>query len=514
MKNKILPINKNPLVKTYTYYGFINAILSADYCKDGSVAEIELDEKNTNKDNWKQVYEDLECVESGSRLRFLSNNTYNNMNGCWYRPLEEDDKICINLYSQLETQPWGAVNLFISDLSDESIMDDNAYLYRLGRFQRDGVYLRVNNVQESFPQLDFHMPMSLSLEKKGDEIVFSYQSEDGEWEILKKEFIKDWAPGKFNIGFQIKQNDSAYYNWLCSNFIQMSFELTNPFVKLNYFFGLSKNWQYFVDNYFIAYHVVKKKELKKWGIDLLDYIKENIENGVYMECWMNHYFIKSRSEYQKRTKFHQYLIYGYSDETEELNVLGYNDTGRMMEDVIKYQDFLSEDNNCSGYDFIASYEKQMDGNFYELDVSYICEMIEQYLQSKDSSACLQHIFPRKNLTYGVNIYDELITDDGLEAVLYDRRITHLIYEHKECMKTRMKYMIAKGILKTEECDSLLEQIELLIKETKNLRNISLRYTMGEFSKEKYEDIKERICVIKTHDVAFMEDFLAVLYKHA
>lgn len=490
---------------TYSYYGYVNAILSAEYQENRAVAEVEV--SRFHGEDWHEVSDQLTYEVKDNRLLFYANSYFLGMNACMYRTLRENDSIEVTIHSQLYSQPWGAINVFISNLGEDEIMEDDNYLFRMGRFNKEGIYTKVNNQLEKYMQFDCTRPIGLSILREGDDILFRVKPEQGDWQQIKalKLDLADDKP--LNVGFQIKLNDGAYVNWKYSNFIQINSEITSPFLKIEYSFGLKKNWKCYIDNYFINYRLTKAEELENWHVDRLDFVKYCINQRRYVEAWLNFYFLSTRSEYQKRDGFHEYLIYGYSDSKELLYVLGYNDSGILTTDVIRYQDFMDERNRCKDSDYLVEYEKDLDGVTYEFNLESVTEMIRQYLFSVNSSIYTNHMFPKLDIRYGIDVYDGIMTDGGLVALLYDRRIAHLLYEHKKLMRERLDFLKSKGIALKKE---LFEQCDELILHAMRLRNISRKYFLVEKTKERYDDLRKRVEDIKTMDQAFMRELLLEL----
>ena len=505
-----LSICTNPLIRTYSYYGFINAILASDKYVGDVAAEIELEDYK--KKVWNKEFEQLSINIEGDHIKFIRDDSCYKMNGCLYRPLLEMDSIHVKICSQLLSQPWGAINIFISDLDAEHILEDDNYICRLGVFNKDGVYVRTYNEQKNIKQFSNTFFKHLMITNCQGEISFFAGNSADKMSLLWTEKISNMDLSNKNIGVQIKLNDSAYMNWLFSNYIQLSCDIENIDSEVQYFYGLQKNWQYYINNFFVNYSIKKKTELSKWGVEPLEYIKYCICNGRYVETWINQYYVKGRKEYQKKDHFHQNLIYGFSDDTQEFYILGYTNNGLMAVDRISYQDFLDNRNSNAGRDILVEYELEMDGKEYIFDVNYVTQMVYQYLTGTNSSLFCHHLFPGDKRKYGIDIYDELMKQKGIQNILYDRRMTHIIYEHKECMKERIEFRRKRAIFSATQVDLLLEKLEPIIIDAKKLRNVSLKYAMVEWTQERFEDIKRRLENLKKKDADFMKTLYQLLIE--
>lgn len=509
-REKILPINKEPLIRTYSYYGFLNAILSSKTYQNRNIANVKVNDYEMSL--WKKKMENLSFEDENNILKFVGNDCFVGMNGCVYRPLQNEDKIHITIQSQILSEPWGAVNVFISDLEYEQMLEDDSYVCRLGMFVRDGVYVRTYNEQKQTKKMEFSLPMELMIEHQDGEVMFFAKASNTEEILLWKEKLEGWDNSNKSIGVQVKLNESAYLNWLYSNYIQLSCDVDDKDVKLQYHFGMKKNWQYFISNYFVDYTVKDFTELSDWKIDKLDYIKYCIDKGKYVEVWNNQFFVKGRKEYHNEIHFHQNLIYGYSDVSRELYILGYTNNGLMAEDSISYEDFINEKNVCREHNTLIEYCMKFDNTQYLMDVEYMRLVIEQYIKGTNSSIYYHHLLPHDSRKYGINIYDELVKEQGLRSLLYDRRVTHLIYEHKVCMNERLKYLKKKKITTDIQTQDLMEQLAVLIDTSQKLRNVSLKYSMGAQTQKKYGDLKQRLLNIKKLDMEFMKKLYQTLVE--
>ena len=145
-----LPIQDDVSVYTYTYYGFANSIIQANAYSDNCIVKFEIVDKLQH--NWTVNLHnfDVKKETDGKVIELFSNVPFRqNLLGVISRNLEEVDSIRVRIYSQQYAHPWGAVNLFIDDGEEQQLLDgDDNYLVRLGYFNREGVYFRLNNVPQ------------------------------------------------------------------------------------------------------------------------------------------------------------------------------------------------------------------------------------------------------------------------------------------------------------------------------------------------------------------------------
>lgn len=236
---KELPINHNPFIRTYSYYAFPHCIIDSPFYINKTAARLTLFDYENYQ--WNIVNDDLQYNHNSDSLTFECTNEYlEKMNACLFRNLLPDDFIRVRIDYQQYTEPWGAINLFITDLGEENIMNDDQYIYRLGNFNYDGVYFRLNNKLHKIVQSETGSAIELLLHYNESGIEAYVGEKNGK---LKQVFHKNHTfetKKNLKIGIQVKLNDNTYYKWLFSNYIQMSCDLTHPDRRLEFFYGTRK----------------------------------------------------------------------------------------------------------------------------------------------------------------------------------------------------------------------------------------------------------------------------------
>lgn len=472
---KVLPVTNKPYIMTYSYYAYPQSILGSDFYIGKVAAEIEM--PDYHKYDWISDHGNLTLYEEGEKIRFEAEEFNTDMYYALCRDVAEIDEIEITIYYQQYSQPWGAINLFLADNLIEEINQDDKYLCRIGYFPNKGVYLRVNNLEQELNMQYMKFPIRIKLKKLKESIQFFVF--DKEWKNVSEFTMDANKESNLKIGVQVKLNDNAYYNWLFMNHIQLSLDKYDDNCKLCYFYGITKNWEYYTVNYFIDYNVIDLYEYQKFGVDILSFVKMNLDRGKYIEMFLNQYYIEGRDEYQKVEFYHQTLIYGYDDEMETLFIMGYSSNGNIIVTEYSYKNFL--DNNIRGYamSHMAVMKYYQDGHTYEFSLKYCAEMLKQYLEGINSSIYYSNLVPADNRIYGIRLYDELNSDRGIKIITRDRRITHLLYEHKVCMKDRIRFLYIRRILNEEQYRELDGKMDEITHIALNLRNLALKYAIAQ-----------------------------------
>lgn len=522
---KELPINHNPKIKTFSYYGFPHAIIdNADYNNE-IAAEISVE--NYERYSWENRMGSLELVREKDNFQFRANKFRTNMNACYYRECGEDDEIVLRLNFQQYSQPWGNVNIFLAHWTESNptlenlifcrkglYTDDNSpinekFLGRIGVYNKDGLFVRIRNSRIYFQHSVKNFPINMRIIKKKDMMIFR-AGEEKEMEIYRCEIPND--TGNLKIGFQIELHDNSYYRWLYSNHIQLIGDINDFDCKLKYYFGKLKDYHYYTNDYFLNYNIINVQEYHEYGIDLLEFVKFNIGKKRYIETWLDHYYIEGQVEYDNRHFYHQFLIYGFDDESETINILGYNDNGILKKQVISYDHFKKCEEKNFSTNMLVLIEYSQDSQVYELNIEYVAIMVKQYLEGYRSDVYISHFRTGDALKFGIRIYEELLGDKGLWLITKDRRISFLLYEHKICMKERVLYLAEKGYISREDETNLLMQIEKIIGLAALLRNNAIKSLVSN-SDKLTKKIKDNILQLREKDIEFMEDFYEAIVQY-
>jgi len=502
-----LPINMKPKIRTFSYYAFTHAIIDNDFYNGDVVARIAISQFNRYK--WSSICESLDIKQEGNHLDFYADEFRMNMNACFFRSVEKDDEIQIKIDFQQYSQPWGAINVFLSDLSDEDMMNDDGYLCRMGFFNKKGVYVRTQNVEHNLRKRIVSLPVVLRIKKQKQQIFF-FAGTDLPEAIFEYQLPDDCKDIK--IGFQIKLNSNVYYDWLFSNHIQLLSDIHDYDCKLKYFYGTLKDYQYYTNNYFLNYNNVNVRDYKNFGISMSEFIKYNLSKHKYIETFLDHYYIEGQCEYGDKHHYHQFLIYGYDDYAQEFLILGYNTNGIIKKLTISYKGLRECENQNFNQNMLVVIEYEPDSRTYETNILYIARMIQDYVNGNNSGINISHLLTTETRQYGIMIYNELLTNKGLWLLTKDRRISFLLYEHKQCMAERVQFLKKKGYLSEEDSRELCEKAQELVTLSALIKNYAIKCMVTNKETE-VQKMKEAIQTLRDKDFMFMNDFLESIIQH-
>lgn len=452
---KVLPININPYIRTFSYHGFHHAVIStADKVNlhmGDEAACIQV--KNFNQYTWQTECKDLKYqVDSDNILRFFSNKWNVNMNVVFWRECDVYDAIDVIVYNQLHSNVWATIALFLTSDEKNNTNDnpDDPFIEaEVGNFSKDGLYYRITSLPHVKILPEPLMPLRMSIIKTAENILIRYSENNQDTkEIVIVDNVSDYVINR--IGFRVTLGCNSYYEWLFSNYINIYFNPSNQYLPFDYLCNLHKNWDLHTNDYFIDYFSENENAISTLGFSLIDYIKKMIDLGRYVETLMNDN-IHFRVGDENGPFFHQNLIYGYDDPAEELYTLYYK-KGKICPGKMKYSDFTSPRNHIPNrkiciYKYNPGYER------YTLDTRHILQLFQEYINSQNIS----YYEPQYDNSYsfGIGALQKLLSYEK-EILISDRRISYLIYEHCVCNRDRAEYLYCKNLLNYEQFDYLYQ----------------------------------------------------------
>lgn len=437
---KILPINPNPYIRTYTHHGYHHAIISTpDKVSTGSHKVAEVEVKNFNIYTWNIQNEDLQYeTDLNNNFKFYSNKWDTNMNIAFWRPCNDSDEIEITIHQQTYSNVWASIAVFLTDNNRDIMTDiDSSYIIQCGNFSKDGGYYRINAEPHSIILPSPTLPLNIKLIKQGSNISIQYYDND----IHKKEdkIINTTEHSFERIGFAVNLGCNSYYEWLFSNFINF-YVNPNHSMPMDYLYNIHKNWSLHTNNYFLDITSETENEINTLGYSLIEYIKQMINLNRYIETMINDDIHVGLLDDDKQ-HFHQNLIYGYDDTLQHFLLL-YTNRGKIQTTTMLYKDFLSTRNHLPNrtiyiFKYTPGYE------VYRLDSQHLLQILQEYKLSSNISFYEPQYM--KNYQFGLNGLQSLI-EQNEKLLLNDIRIGYLIFEHSICNRDRIEYLFYKKLL--------------------------------------------------------------------
>ena len=266
------------------------------------------------------------------------------------------------------------------------------------------------------------------------------------------------------------------------------------------------NWAYYNDDY----KIVEDMKGKVSNNNLITEIKKSIDEGLYVQLYIDHFYIKKSASYQKRHFLHDVAtIFGYSDE-EEVFVIGDNFCNGKYEIIeVSYDEVLlarayDEDLPIERFKILDDYE-------YTMKIKDVKQLLESYAvgelyknQGKVNKNNM-HLLNAGRMVCGMKYYDVLI--DKINSNSFDPRPFHIMLNHMQLYFFILKILNQYHIIYDEQ--SIREKVELLIEETTNLRNMYLKYTILP-KNNIYNKMIEKIELIKNQEDKLLEYIIKLI----
>lgn len=468
---KILPINLEPCIHTYTHHGFFHAVTCTDDKVNRDIEkEVASIQVNTiNQIEWKTQIDQMKYrILPNNIINFYGNkwNTY--MNAAFWRECKFIDELEVVIYQQLYSNAFANIIIFLASNHDNSMTDiDTSYEFQFGNYSKDGLFYRIKNNAHINVFSPSDKPIKISLRREGN--IISVKSNEESDEILQLTIPSDISIDR--IGFAVNLGCNSYYEWLFSNYINLFVNITSP-MPIDYLCNVHKDWHTNTSNYFLDYRAESCESIKSLGLTVIDFIIKMIDLKRYIEVRINDNIHLGLAK-ERKPFFHQNLIYGYDDIKEELYVL-YINRGKIKPITMKYSEFISKDNYLKDRIFYM-YEYNSGYELYKLSPNHILQVFQEYKTSKNISFYEPY---SENYCFGLKSLDILSSEKGIVYLLNDIRISHLLYERSMCNKNRVEYFLYKKIINLAAYNEIYAVINEQCKVALKLRNSILKNMMS------------------------------------
>ncbi len=506
--NVELSINKKPILSCYGYESYNCSIATADKYVNKTVARIDdvrINERIISDDSafrFDSERKGLSCSFSNNELSFIASNEASILKGNLYINVDSDVDISFCVKEQRYTSPWAYVSVFaslsISEMSSEAKHEElSPYIF--GNYKKSGLFKLNGSDYLSLGQMvsqgDEKYWLRLSKRKSK---VYSYSSFDGEhWQLYDCSYVD--IGENCIVGIHLDFDEFFYYNWLYSNHLQIYCDrsFSRSVVPIDYFYpvdilGFSR------DNPFIEEHRIPNSLLSSLDIRFEDLLHKCVDLGFYMDLSLNERFINNRSAYSKRDFYHYNMIYGYNDESNTVNLIGYNHLSKLDISCESIWNIQKANDNIKSDVILRKFDM---GYFpVKLDVSLIKNLLEDYISGTDSSERYHGIcVKRDSCAFGISVYDTITeSDNNFAYFLHDVRMAYFLVEHKRIMNERVKFLCERSLLIDDDEHILVLSTELM-RMTDVLLSLVIKYSMCQ-TNNTAQRIRELITSIKEKDL--------------
>lgn len=371
---KILPINKKPSMRTYTHHAFLHSIISSDdkvekneqSITEFSVVDYELREWKCEKRNIRYERVDNNFVVWGNKW-----NT--DMDVVFWRPCRNLDSIEIEIHKQLYSNVWSGISIFITKKNTDMINNIVCTDVRVGSFSKDGVYFVLANQSHKVLKRNW-LNNRIKLIREDQSVYMLFQETE---EVSRIDLVESLDSEEYVIGFAATFGCNSFYEWKFSNYINVAINFNRP-VIMDFIWNTNKNWSPHSSDYFIDYQCEDRDSVNLFGYSELDFVKQMIQAGRYIEVEINNNLNVGISD-EEGPVFHQNLIYGFDDEKACLYLL-YVKYGQIVTNQLAYEEFESERNQQYNRKYyVYRYNPGYEG--WNLSVSHILQLFEEFSSS-------------------------------------------------------------------------------------------------------------------------------------
>lgn len=516
---KILPLNSKNVLASYSFHAYISSILLDDKLEETS-------------NGW---FSNLKILSSVNNTRILNTTiepmlkkqgnigtpvSIKNLNeipchigditgvkdsfNYIYSLIDGDGSAEVKIEYLKNTSVWTKSGLMIRD----SLEVDSKYVYIFATPSVNGIVIQKREVDGNENDIDFtntfSFPIWLKLERQGNKINLYYANEENfdNW-TLTKTFYFDFQQ-KVYIGLaSCSPEKQAFLNWYSSNYIQLYCykDFNIHAIPLDFNVGFHKEDFYsfcpYIRTNHIWYSVIEK--LEQNDNDIVDIIISFLEDGNYVDIKLDEYYVPERSAYQRNSRIHSNLIYGYDYSNSSFYIAGYANGDIFKKSLLSFDNFRHafNRNTDNKIDLIKLHPYYN----YKINSQIIKKQLLDHLNSVDTLACLSmNRNFESRIVYGLNVYDSLIKNFSTSQ--YDIRPLHVVYEHKKIMVMRLKHLY--------ESDYFLDGIiyKFLYNEYKNLEQLAL-ITRNLQLKNIIQPLQKTIDIIKSniHEIKMKESEL-------
>lgn len=309
-------------------------------------------------------------------------------------------------------------------------------------------------------------------------------------------------PAIANVFSILGEHRDKVLPWISNYFIQLIVRPNYSFTQVDFYDHADLNNHYCI-LWGCPYLNWMRNNIYTANFDkFTDYIEYQINQGFYLEANLDNYYFRISEFYNKNHFIHPTFIYGYNNETKEVNISDfYNGKGysRQIEDYDSI-------NNSMANDYIINLYKYQDAEYtfnHELMNTYF----EDYLYSRDSMKKYSFSYQKYNhdVIYGLECYDYIISNLS-ENEVWDIRPFHVLYDHKKLMCIRLEYLKNCNEYDYNKINESILISNKIFKKTEILRNMVVKYNLNK-DIHLFDRIKEMCEKVKELDRKLFESVL-------
>ena len=491
----LLPLNEETDIISYAHHTYVNAIM--DQKNQGLYMDLMV--KNGSKRSWNKYEEETKFVWNDDELRVEGSPYAAHTHSILWTECGEHDELEIEIkyfhYSNTES----IINLFVSGEDVESSINNCKKIYRLGKGRRYGLAVKIED--NLMPQTYSGEFTRMKLVRDGN-IITSYIYIDDDWfEADTKVFSQEIFNNKPQIGIEIDMGEDQYYSWLFMNYLQLYYNRTDYFIRLDYYMFPRKNYNFLHSMTFIETYLFTEDDIYGLFGGVNKCIHWNLAKNRYVQIDIDEYYVSGSPVYQKEHKNHVNLIYGYDEDKHEYISLGFNTkpvVHHIPEDIVEDTLFL--------YFGIRTYQYYTNVNPIKFNLQNFMITLGDFVHSYPSSYRLCNLMGITDDIFGLDVFKELFeSEDGQHYLNTDIRVIYLLYEYNYIMQKRLEFLEYRGYLKSN-VEALKQQCHEMLKFNTVINNaFMISQHKGEATKNKLSNHIKKLYEME-------RDFSNLLYE--
>lgn len=288
------------------------------------------------------------------------------------------------------------------------------------------------------------------------------------------------------------------FKWFMEQFVTVS-TLENEY-SANLKLEFLVNYQSIMDESGLEYQAVSGKG------NLIEFVTGNINEGRYPVLHFDEYYLPGKDVYQKWHFVHKSLIYGYNPQNKTILGLGFTKNQILKKfsmdyDLMELSYEMGKQYFREGAPWLEKYIEDAIRVYtfkftdYHINLKFLINSFKAYLTPTilPMNQFLELISGKQISKFGIDIYDDILTNLQNTSKIVDYRTFHFIYEHKKAIYKRLEFINRNfpHILKHDISEQIHAYAAVML-QANTLKNIYMKQALLESSfKNLYIPIREK-----------------------
>lgn len=271
----------------------------------------------------------------------------------------------------------------------------------------------------------------------------------------------------------------ACFLWILENFIQLRCykRIVDQHDVLDF---VDRNMLHFptpcldiqrLDRAFFDHHLPKLK----------DFVIDCLQNSYYVHLYVDEFFVPERVPFGQEHIPHDILIFGYDDQIETFDVVGFDEQGFYRQTKISYQQFqaATSQDSCLLQSPNTLILLRLNVNEYaDFAIANMARWLTAYLHAEDCCSHTTEVALQGSFAYGLEVYESLChyLQGGLDQqVDLETRPFQMLLERNQLMQRRLLYLREHSYLRHGQ--PLIQGYEELATNSQTIRNGLIKYQL-------------------------------------